>query len=253
VSKLAAMNGSEVEGVAIHYTGSSKPLGSTATSALTARRLEDERRFHTGAPPQGRGWTDIAYQVAMDVEGRVFDCRGIGYRSAANGNATVNHEYGAVTWLLGVGDRPTAALVNAFREWRHEYWLPRYPRATKVVGHRDLYATACPGDATYALIRSGALTKGDDVPLTDSEIDAIATRTRDKLLAVTYGNQPDGRPFTLAMLWGEVRVNAIKAATGGVDIDALATAIVSKLPPGQADPRAIATAVADELATRLAL
>lgn len=252
-SKLVAMNGSEVEGVAIHYTGSSRPLGATATFAVTVRRLEDERRFHTGAPPQGRGWTDIAYQVAQDVEGRVFDARGIGYRSAANGNATVNRQYGAVTWLLGVGDRPTAAMVNAFREWREDHWLPRYPRATKIVGHRDLYATECPGDPTYALIRSGVLTKGVDVPLTDAEIDAIATRTRDKILAVTYGNQPNGKPFTLAMLLGEVRVNALKASTG-VDIEALARSIVAKLPVGQGgqvDASAIARAVADELATRL--
>ncbi|MDQ1288861.1 MAG: hypothetical protein QG622_2427 [Actinomycetota bacterium] len=253
VSKLAALNGSEVEGIAIHYTGSSRPLGSGTSLAVTARHLEAERRFHAGAPPEGRGWGDIAYQAAIDVEGRVFDCRGIGYRSDANGNATANREYGAVTWLLGVGDRPTSALVNAFRQWRQDHWLPRYPRATKVVGHRDLYATDCPGDPAYALILSGALTKGVDVPLTNAEIDAIATRTRDKILAVTYGNQPDGQPFTLAMLWGEVRVNAIKAATG-IDIDALASAIISRLPPGQGgqlDAQALAVAVADELAIRL--
>lgn len=254
VSKLVPLTTSEVVGVAVHYTGSSRPLGSTASMALTVRRLEDTRRFHTAAPPAGRGWSDIAYQVGIDVAGRVFDLRGIGYRSAANGNATVNQQYGACTWLLGTGDRPTQAMIDAFRAWRRDYWLARYPRATKIVGHRDLYATECPGDPTYALVRSGALLLpvpgDDDVPLTDAEIDAIATRARDKLLAVTYGNQPDGRPFTLALLLGEVRVNAIKAAAG-VDVNALATAIVAKLPPGQADPRVIATAVADELALRM--
>jgi hypothetical protein len=251
VDKLVRLDPAEVVGVAVHYTGSTRPLGSTASVALSRRRLEDERVFHTSAPPQGRGWSDIAYNVAQDVEGRVFDARGIAYRSAANGNAAVNRQYGAVTWLIGVGDRPTPAMIDAFKEWRREYWLARFPRATTVVGHRDLYSTECPGDPAYALVKSGALTKEvDDVPLTDAEIDAIATRARDKLLAVTYGNQPDGKPFTLAMLLGEVRVNAIKASTG-VDVNALATAIVSKLPPGQADPAAIATAVADELSLRL--
>jgi hypothetical protein len=247
------MNGSEVEGIAIHYAASEEPFGPVATLATTVRRLEEERRLHTTPQPDGPGYVDIAYQVAMDVDGRVFDCRGIGFRSDSNGNEADNHEYGAVTWILGIGDRPTAALVNAFRLWRQEHWLPRYPRATKIVGHRDLCPTECPGDSTYALIRSGALTKGVDVPLTDAEIDAIATRTRDKILAVTYGSQPDGQPFTLAMLWGEVRVNAIKAATG-IDIDALASSIVSKLPPGQGghiDPQTIAVAVADELSSRL--
>jgi hypothetical protein len=248
VSKLVAMDPAVVRGVAVHYTGSTTPLGSTATLQLSARRLEDERVFHT----TGRGWSDIANQVACDVEGRVFDCRGIGYRSAANGNATVNQQYGAVTWLIGVGDRPTAAMVNAFRDWRTSHWLAMYPRATAVVGHRDLYSTDCPGDPVHQLVRSGVLTQGGDVALTDAEIEAIAIRTRDRLLGVTYGTGADGKPFTLAMLWGEVRVNAIKAATG-VDVEALSTAIVAKLPAGggSVDPRLLAVAVADELAARL--
>ena len=249
VGDLVRMSPAQVRGVAVHYTGSATPLGPRATLQLSARRLEDERAFHT----KGRGWSDIAYGVAVDVEGRVFDCRGLEYRSAANGNATVNQQYGAVTWLIGVGDQPSAAMVNAFRDWRRTRWLARFPQATAVVGHRDLYSTECPGDPAYALVRSGALTSGGTVPLTDAEIDAIATRTRDKILAVTYGNQPDGRPFTLGLLWGELRVNAIKAATG-VDIEALAAAIVAKLPPGSAgavDTGALAAAVADELSLRL--
>jgi hypothetical protein len=259
VADLVRLDPAEVVGVAVHYTGSTSKLGQSATLVLSKRRLEDERVFHTASPPQGRGWSDIAYLAAQDQAGRVFDCRGIAYRSAANGNATVNRQYGAITWLIGVGDTPTPAMIEAFKVWRRDYWLTRYPKATKVVGHRDLYATECPGDPAYTLVRSGELLKPptpvitppeDDVPLTDAEIDAIATRARDKLLAVTYGNQPDGRPFTLAMLLGEVRVNAIKAATG-IDVNALAAAIVAKLPPGQADPNAIAVAVADELSLRL--
>jgi hypothetical protein len=240
------MTPSQVRGVAIHYTGSTTPLGRAASLRLSARRLEDERVFHT----QVRGWADLTYQLAIDVEGRVFDGRGIRFRSAANGNTTANQHYGAVIWLLGVGDEPTAAMVDAFRDWRRTRWLAMYPQATAVVGHRDLYSTSCPGAPAHALIRSRTLTTGGTVPLTDAEIDAIATRTRDKLLAVTYGNQPDGGPFTLGMLWGEVRVNAMKAATG-IDIEALAAAIAARLPPGTVDPHQLATAVAEELTAHL--
>jgi len=88
------------------------------------------------------------------------------------------------------------------------------------------------------------------VTLTDADIDAIATRTRDRILAVSYGHHPDGRPVTLGMLWGEVRVNAARAAAG-VDLDALASAVVARLPAGQVDPQALAGAVADELVLRL--
>jgi hypothetical protein len=121
------------------------------------------------------------------------------------------------------------------------------------VGHRDLYPTDCPGGSAHALIRSGLLTDdGGSVALSEAEIDAIATRTRDRILAVAYGNQPDGRPFTLGMLWGEVRVNAMRAATG-VDLEAVAAAVIARLPDGGAgaDPHTLAVAVADELAQRL--
>ncbi|HEY6797729.1 MAG TPA: peptidoglycan recognition family protein [Kineosporiaceae bacterium] len=246
VDRLVPLDEASVRGVAVHFTGSSSPLGPTASLQGSAHRLEEVRTFHA----QVRGWSDIAYQCAVDVDGRVFDCRGIGYRPAANGNARVNEQYGAVTWLLGAGDQPTTTMVEAFRDWRRTRWLARYPHATGVVGHRDLYPTECPGEPTYALIRSGVLTAGGTVPLTDAEIDAIATRTRDKILGVTYGQQEDGRPFTLGMLWGEVRVHAMKAATG-IDLDALASAIVAKLPAGAVDPQRLAAAVADELAMRL--
>jgi len=264
--RLVPLDPGQVRGVAIHHTGSATPLGRT-TLQRSARRLEDERIVATGV----RGWSDVPCQAAIDVDGRVFDCRGIDHRPQANGNPTANAHYGAVTLLLGAGDDPTPAMVEAFRDWRLTHWLTRYPRATAVVGHRDLYPTDCPGPAVHDLIRSGALggdqsvpatpTSGGSVPLTDAEIDAIAVRTRDRILAVTYGSQPDGRPFTLAMLWGEVRVNSLRAATG-VDIEALATAILHRLAAGEAglpaqaappglDAHALAVAVADELAARL--
>jgi N-acetylmuramoyl-L-alanine amidase len=246
VERLVALSPAQVRGLAVHCTGSATLLGPQASLQGSARRLEGDRAFHTGT----RGWSDIACTAAIDAEGRVFDCRGTHHRPAANGSTTGNHQYGAVLWLLGTDERPTVAMVEAFRDWRRTRWLTRYPHATAVIGHRDLYATTCPGAETYALIRSGSLTEGGTVPLTDAEIDAIATRTRDKLLAVTYGNQADGTPFTLGMLWGEVRMNALRAATG-VDIEALASAIVAKLPAGSASPQLIAGAVADELAARL--
>ena len=111
----------------------------------------------------GNGWTDIAYQYAIDQAGRCFQLRGFEYRSAANGTADVNRRFGAVTFLIGTGDTPTVAAVEAFRAWRAHVWLPQYPRAVKVAGHRDLHATQCPGTALYRLVTSGALSR---VPVT---------------------------------------------------------------------------------------
>lgn len=177
---LVPLAASAVKGVAVHYTGDPK-LGQTATFAQTCARLEGERRFHTDPPPQGRGWTDIAYGVAFDQAGRVFDCRGAFYRSAANGNVTTNSAYGAVTFLIGVADTPTPALIEAFKDWRTKFWLDKFPRATAVVGHRDLYSTSCPGDATYRLVRNGTLGQDptgedDDMPLTDADAELLISK-----------------------------------------------------------------------------
>lgn len=153
VAKLTVLDPKQLVGFAVHYTGSTAPLGSTPTLAQSIARLEQERVDHV----QGRGWTDLGYQSAIDQAGRVFDCRGVDYRSAANGDQKVNSTHGAVTFLIGVGDQPTPALLAAFRSWRAAVWLARWPRATAVVGHRDLYPTACPGAAVYQLIRAGQL------------------------------------------------------------------------------------------------
>lgn len=233
--------------MAVHYTGSKSPLGSTASLALSSRRLEDERSYHVN----GHGWTDIAYLAAADVEGRVFDCRGIEYRCAANGDQAVNTLYGAFTFLLGVGDQPTPAMVEAFRVWRNEVWLKRWPHATKVVGHRDLYSTECPGDPLYALVRSGALTgvpQGDeDMPTADE----IATATVNKWLAIEYGTRKIGEVLgqtatDAAAAARNTSPDALAAALAGhVDPAALATAIINQLGVG------FAAAVADEFAKRL--
>jgi hypothetical protein len=145
---LAQLSSLDLKGVAVHYTGSTKPLGSTATLAQSADRLQAERAMHVN----DRKWSDIAYNYAIDQAGRVFELRGLTARSAANGDVPRNKAYGAVTFLIGVGDTPTPAAIDAFRHWRKEVWLPKYPYATKLVGHRDLYNTECPGDALYALL-----------------------------------------------------------------------------------------------------
>lgn len=176
-SKLVLLDAARLHGVAVHYPGDPGRLGTAPTLAESCRRLEGERRFHTDPPPAGRGWTDIAYQAAIDQAGRVFDCRGINYRSAANGDTTTNGTHGACTLLIGVGDTPTDAMIRAFQDWRTTVWLVRWPRATAVVGHRDLYQTACPGDAAYALVRNGTLAanpSGDDMPITTADAKLIA-------------------------------------------------------------------------------
>jgi hypothetical protein len=142
-------------GLAVHWPGSTVPLGDPSQQSV-ANRLEGYRRYHVN----GHGWSDIAYQVAIDQSGRVWDLRGIDRESAANGDQSVNLTYGACLFLVGPGESPSASLRAAFNDWRRDHWLVKYPGATRVVGHRDIRPTGgtdCPGPITEALVRSGAI------------------------------------------------------------------------------------------------
>lgn len=246
VNKLVRLNAATLLGVAIHYTGE-KHLGQTTSVELSARRLEGERRFHTDPPPDGRGWSDIAYGTAFDQAGNVFDCRGIDWRSAANGSSYANTTYGAVTFLLGVDDRPTPAMIMAFREWRTNYWLKRWPNADKVVGHRDLYATECPGLA-YDLVRNGALlipasapnasmSREDDMPSTEEIVNAL-------LAAKPFGRQLNvGTLIARSYEQSAYNTMLLQVLTDGSDAptaDAIAEALAGKL--GVAEGRTVSLA-----------
>jgi hypothetical protein len=187
VDDLTPLVKADVRGLAIHYTGSKTRFGDNPTLKQSAARLEGERLLHVLPPPRGKGWTDIAYMTGFDQAGRVFDLRGVKYRSAANGDQDVNQRFGAVTWLLGVGDKPTPALLAAFEAWWWAVWVPMYPHATQLVGHRDLHATDCPGDPTYQLIESGELARAltpqedADMAITEAQLDQKLAALEERL------------------------------------------------------------------------
>lgn len=183
---LVPFNGALLKGVALHWPGTTGPIGDPGSTAI-AGRLEGYRRFHTGAPPVGRGWNDIAYNVAADQAGRLWDLRSVLFRSAANGTATLNGQWIAVLLLVGPGEQPSAALVDAMRWLRSRLVLGRYPNATRVVGHGDIRpgGTACPGPATVALIRAGAFTKAWAAPAVPRPRPSVYVLTRPLSLGTT--------------------------------------------------------------------
>ena len=248
---LARMTGPR--GVAVHWPGP-KPghrYEPSPTQPQTAARIRAWRDQHVN----GNGWTDLAYQVVIDMAGRVFTGRGIEYRSAANGDSAVNAAWGAV--LLVVGDQdPSPAMLDAFRGWRADHWLARYPKATRVVGHRALHSTECPGRRLAALVDSGALTgpghptarpnpkpAEDDMPLTDHDLLRIR---RSIFQDAGFGDASFGQVI------GEIRLG-VRAINAGIrDLsEAAAAAVAAKYPPGSVSAELLAAAVADELQARL--
>lgn len=142
---------SRVRGVAIHWNGPKVPL-----SALKDPRrfLEGVRRYHV----HSNGWSDIAYNVAVDQNGDVWQLRGFGYQSAANGSAQLNDEYLAIFCVLGEGQVPSEEMVRGIRKAVRRFRL-RYPFAKEIVGHGDIRpgGTACPGPALARKVKAGKL------------------------------------------------------------------------------------------------
>lgn len=153
-SSPAPFGGSDVRGPAIHWVGPSVPAAvNRGEPEAVARYLRGVRRFHV----EGRGWSDIAYQQAVDQSGDRWDLRGFRLQSAANGDRTQNERWGAIVALIGEGQHPTPALlrglVAAVAEFREDH-----PRARRVATHADVRPepTACPGRALTLWVRAGA-------------------------------------------------------------------------------------------------
>jgi len=104
----------------------------------------------------GRGWSDIAYNALVCPHGYVYEGRGPGVRSAANGTDAGNDADVAVCYLGGEGDPFTPEGATAMADAMH--WLS--PGGQRHA-HRDWKPTACPGDTIAAWAHSPAATSGN--------------------------------------------------------------------------------------------
>jgi hypothetical protein len=66
----------------------------------------------------------------------------------------------AILCLVDGSQPMNAAMVRSFKELGAEA-EKYFGRSLKVVGHRDIGATQCPGDGIYAQVKAGKLTPGD--------------------------------------------------------------------------------------------
>lgn len=105
-------------------------------------------------------WADIAYNFVVCPHGYVFEGRGWGNRSAANGTNAANGSYLAVCYLGGEGDPFTQEAKNAFWDCRIE-WERLRGRKADIKPHSAFLSTACPGNAIRGWI---ALGMGGTVP-----------------------------------------------------------------------------------------
>jgi N-acetylmuramoyl-L-alanine amidase len=130
----------EVKGLVIHWSAYPVAVGNQAEmdQAKTIQRLHQV----------DRGWNDIAYNFLVGDTGQIYEGRGFGNRSAAQGGNSReeinynNKHYVAVCWLGGskATDKPSDKAIESVK-WLHQQV------GGELRPHSSFKQTACPGDA----------------------------------------------------------------------------------------------------------
>jgi hypothetical protein len=131
-----------------HWEG--PEMGYPWDHASCAPKVRGIQAFHMDY----RGWVDIAYSGVACPHGYLFEGRGPGKRTAANGTNVGNDTAYAVCYLGGQNDGFTDAGELAMRAGFN--WLQREGAAGPGRnGHRDWKPTECPGNEIYSWIHRG--------------------------------------------------------------------------------------------------
>ena len=141
--KWTWLNPKRVEGIVIHHSGvTGGPTGVNAVRAF-------ERHHMTT-----RGWSSIAYNWLVDVDGTIYE----GRRDGAVGGATRNWNFRTVA-VSYVGDGHQALSLEAQQGFRTviDEVQHRYGGGVWIKGHRDLASTSCPGNWLYDWVGTGTL------------------------------------------------------------------------------------------------
>ncbi|MEG3627511.1 peptidoglycan recognition protein family protein [Streptomyces poriticola] len=129
-------------GVAVHHTGATRFAASSHSGCAGQVRGIQNHHMDTNR------WDDIAYTYLVCVHGSIYEGRGVGIRTAANGTNDSNDRYYAVCGLVGGTsssyDAVTDALIDGFRTA-----IARLRSvggaAADIRGHQAFLPTECPG------------------------------------------------------------------------------------------------------------
>ncbi|WP_237313513.1 peptidoglycan recognition protein family protein [Streptomyces sp. AMCC400023] len=192
-------------GVKLHYLGTAYADRVHDRCAAYIRLLQDQHM-------DGNGWSDIGYSFLVCTHGYVYEGRGLKRRNSANGNTALNEQDYAVCLLVGSSDlvKPTVEQMHGARD-AIDYCRKEGPAGTWLGGHRDGYATSCPGDPIYAWVKAGAprpASEEDDMPTVD-EI-ATAVLKKDGIIAVP-GASATNPTWTLSSVQTEILKRLDKA------------------------------------------
>ena len=141
-------------GTKVHYEGS--PVSRTLLTDHAACIAEWKAIRASHLANTAEGYSDVAYNYAACPHGYLLEGRGIGKRTGANGNQALNQAHYAIVGLVGSEGltEPTADMLIAIRDGID--LLRANGAGSEIKGHRDGYATACPGGPLYTWVQKGA-------------------------------------------------------------------------------------------------
>lgn len=153
------------QGVKIHYEGTPVPasLAEPGNHSQCDDRMRALQASHLANTREN--YSDIAYNFVVCPHGYVFEGRGLHKKTAANGNQPLNKAHYAVCAMLGSEGltKPTDAQLAGLRD-AIDYLRSKGGAGSEIKGHRDGYATECPGDPLYAWVKKGAPRPGGNTP-----------------------------------------------------------------------------------------
>jgi peptidoglycan hydrolase-like protein with peptidoglycan-binding domain len=150
----AAPTQTSTKGVKVHYEGTEVSTKLLTDHTECIAEWKDIRESHLANKKEG--YSDIAYNYGACPHGYLLEGRGIGKRTGANGNQPLNIAHYAIVGLVGSEGltKPTDAMLGAIRDGIE--LLRQHGAGNEIKGHRDGYATECPGGPLYAWVQKGA-------------------------------------------------------------------------------------------------
>jgi len=203
---------SELKMAIVHHTVSRNGYAAGEVAGMIAAI----QRYHMDS----NGWNDIGYNFVVDRFGGIWDARQGGTHNAVIGG----HAYGfntATTGISVLGDHQSARpsseaveAVTALAAWKLDLhgcdvaapvWYSSAATDTsgtyaRIIGHRDVGSTACPGQYLYpqlGAIRADAHMRQlglEDIPLTSIYAAAVAWMVRADITTGS-GSPPRFRPL----------------------------------------------------------
>lgn len=144
-------------GVKVHWIGGEYTTPTHDQCAAEVRGILAEHLAN-----KEQKWVDIAYNFLVCGHGFVFEGRGVGKRSGANGNKQLNTDDYAVCAIVGIHEQDSPELLYGLRD---AIGLLRDNGAgLRLAGHCDGYPTDCPGPFLYQWVHQGGPYPGGPPP-----------------------------------------------------------------------------------------